>query len=55
MVGNNTNCPCKRIKCKRHGDCATCREHHHAPERQSPTNCERLRKKAERKSSRGVK
>lgn len=24
----NENCPCKRVRCKNHGRCADCREHH---------------------------
>ena len=24
----NRECPCKKRKCPRHGDCAACREHH---------------------------
>ena len=24
----NRDCPCKKKKCPRHGNCAACREHH---------------------------
>lgn len=23
-----TDCPCKRLKCERYGDCDTCKSHH---------------------------
>lgn len=44
------NCPCKRINCPRHGDCAACREHHHASSRKPLTRCEKLEPKAQRKA-----
>ena len=44
------DCPCKREKCKRHGNCAACREHH--KERNKLPACERLEKKIERKNRR---
>lgn len=34
-------CPCKRVKCERHGDCAACRAHHHASQRKPLTACKR--------------
>lgn len=34
-------CPCKRVKCERHGDCAACRAHHLASQRKPLTSCER--------------
>lgn len=34
------DCPCKRTKCSRHGNCVACREHHGNP-KQNPTACER--------------
>ena len=34
-------CPCKRVKCERHGDCAACRAHHLASQRKPLTACER--------------
>ncbi|MET0018350.1 GNAT family N-acetyltransferase [Oscillibacter sp.] len=27
-VTQRTDCPCKRTRCARHGDCVACREHH---------------------------
>lgn len=39
------NCPCRRTKCPRHGDCTACREHHHNDSRRPMTSCERLQKK----------
>ena len=37
----NENCPCKKKKCPRHGDCTACREHHAASKRQRPVACQR--------------
>ena len=46
---NNTNCPCKRTKCERHGDCDKCREYHHNKHsKKSLTRCEKLEKKEQR-------
>ena len=45
-------CPCKRTKCPRHGDCAACREHHHASERKPLTRCEKLARKEQRQAER---
>lgn len=28
MGMDNINCPCKRTKCERYGNCDACREHH---------------------------
>ena len=28
MRMDNINCPCKRTKCERYGNCDTCRAHH---------------------------
>lgn len=28
MRHDRESCPCKRIKCPRHGDCAACKEYH---------------------------
>lgn len=33
-------CPCKRVKCKRHGDCIACCAHH-MTKKHSPVACER--------------
>ena len=43
-------CPCKRVDCPRHGDCAACREHHHASYRKPLTRCEKLARKEQRKA-----
>lgn len=42
-------CPCKRIKCERHGDCAACREHHLCFKRKMRPACDRLKDKAVKK------
>lgn len=34
-----TPCPCARLKCKRHGNCAECRKHHEG--KKYPIYCER--------------
>lgn len=44
------NCPCKRAKCERHGDCKACREHHNSGKRNIIPACDRQRMKAERNS-----
>mgnify|MGYP005608278975 FL=1 len=45
----NETCPCKRVKCERHGDCAACKEHH-SSQKKCPTACERAARKEERKN-----
>lgn len=45
-------CPCKRVKCERHGDCAACRAHH-AEIKRSPNACERLLAQEQRRGLRG--
>lgn len=37
----NENCPCKKKKCPRHGDCDNCRRHHAESMRKRPVYCER--------------
>lgn len=45
VMGNQKiQCPCKRVNCARHGDCAACRKHH-STKKLLPT-CERVQKKA---------
>lgn len=39
---DKVNCPCKKRKCVRHGNCEECRKHH--AESKSPRPCERKRK-----------
>lgn len=38
-------CPCKRLNCSRHGDCAACREHHDSFKSKMRVACDRLKKK----------
>ena len=45
-----SDCPCKRSKCARHGNCAACKTHHRT-EKKRPTACERLEEKKRRKLS----
>lgn len=40
----NDNCPCKKKKCERHGDCDACRKHHAESKHQRPVYCERKKK-----------
>ena len=39
----NENCPCKKKKCPRHGDCVACREHHATSKYNRPVRCEKKR------------
>lgn len=43
-------CPCKRLKCERHGDCAACREHHNSFKRKMNVACDRLKIKREKEN-----
>lgn len=47
---NNPNCPCKRVKCERYGDCEACRKHHN--NKKTLTRCEKLKKKEQRRADR---
>lgn len=38
-------CPCKRLKCERHGDCEACRKHHNTQKRKIRIACERIEAK----------
>lgn len=38
---DNENCPCKRIKCKRYGNCEACRAYHSASKSKPLPVCER--------------
>jgi len=40
MEKKNLDCPCKRVKCPRHGDCRACKAHHRLKNR-TPPACER--------------
>ena len=44
-------CPCRRVNCPRHGDCAACREHHRACGRKPLTDCEKLEQKRSTKQT----
>ena len=46
------SCPCRRVNCPRHGDCAACREYHQSSARKMLTHCEKLEQKARRKAER---
>lgn len=48
------NCPCKKVKCKYHGDCIACMAHHHNPEHRTKTECDRLKAKMERQNRKKV-
>ncbi len=37
----NENCPCKKKKCERHGDCEACRAYHSQSKRHRPVACEK--------------
>lgn len=50
----NENCPCKRVKCERHGDCAACRAHHSSTKKQL-TACDKAKRKEERANTRNEK
>lgn len=50
VTSQNKECPCKRKKCERYGNCAACKEHHHNSVRKPLTACERLEAKKELKS-----
>ena len=48
MEERRVTCPCKRINCPRHGDCASCRAHHHISRRNGFTWCEKLERKQQK-------
>ncbi len=41
-------CPCRRIKCVRHGNCAECRAHHHKLKKLQLPWCERIKSKEQK-------
>jgi len=47
MAEENINCPCKKIKCVRHGNCDACRENHLNVKKSLPA-CERTDKKVKK-------
>lgn len=52
MDNKNENCPCKRVHCERHGDCAACKAHHYAPSKKLLPTCERISLKQEKAKKR---
>lgn len=48
------DCPCKRRRCSRHGDCAACRAHH-STIKNSPVACERPSREEARAQRRAQK
>lgn len=48
---NTENCPCKRINCERHGNCAACKAYHQT-RRKSPAYCEKTEKKEHKRAER---
>lgn len=44
----NNNCPCKKKKCERHGNCAACRDHHAEKQRRYPVACEKGKNESEK-------
>lgn len=51
MEHERMDCPCKRVKCERHGNCDACKEHHSVKKKYPPA-CERIRLKEEKKRER---
>lgn len=49
--GLKQDCPCKRLRCPRHGKCAECRSYHSSDKKSAPA-CEREQAKAERRAAR---
>ena len=49
------DCPCKRMKCERYGDCDACGAYHHSHARKPLTRCEKLEQKAQRRAAKGEK
>lgn len=47
---NSEHCPCRRINCERHGNCAVCRSHHETSKKVSVA-CDRIKAGEERKKS----
>lgn len=47
----NADCPCKRAKCSRHGNCVACREYHGDP-KQNPAACQRTPRRERRRRER---
>lgn len=47
-IRETEHCPCKRVKCERHGKCAECMEHHRT--KKHPPACKRSKAKKEKKA-----
>ena len=46
-------CPCKKVKCDRYGNCDECKKYHYNKNsRKSLTRCEKLKKKEQKKANR---
>lgn len=43
MDENKSECPCRRVKCSRHGNCEACQAYHHNSGGKSRTSCERAK------------
>lgn len=52
LESGTETCPCKRVKCERHGDCAACTEHHSTKKHPPYCKRERARSRSERKRDR---
>ncbi|MGN0456396.1 MAG: hypothetical protein ACI4F2_06030 [Acutalibacteraceae bacterium] len=50
----NQDCPCKRTKCARHGNCEECKKHHALKKKHLPA-CERIRQREKRRSEKDGK
>lgn len=55
MENKQETCPCKRVNCLRHGNCAACREHHHTSKHKPLTYCEKREEKKQCKAERQVR
>lgn len=49
LVIEEKSCPCKRIKCERHGNCEECIEHHKEKETKYEPYCMRKSRKKSKK------
>ena len=48
-------CPGKRVKCERYGNCDECKKYHHNKNSsKSLTRCEKLKKKEQKKENRKI-
>jgi len=49
LVGKGDKCNCKWVKCKRHGDCIACIEHHKKNEKHPLPFCMKVKVTAKKK------